>query len=134
MIPRRLTGPAAGRSLAANSLDQRGRSENRAERSADAADRMNLTWLMPAEAGPMATTDTQPSAKIYVSGSRPDLRVPMREITLGGGESPLRLYDTSGPYTDPGVDVDVKQGIPPLRLPWILGRGDVEQLSGPSST
>jgi phosphomethylpyrimidine synthase len=82
----------------------------------------------------MATPHSHASRKIYVSGSRSDLRVPMREITLGGEQSPLRLYDTSGPYTDPSLDLDVKQGIPPLRLPWIHGRGDVEQLSGPSST
>src|SRR5687767_2989733 len=73
------------------------------------------------------------SRKIYLPGSRPDLRVPMREITLSGGEPPLRLYDTSGPYTDPDAHTDIKRGLQPLRLPWILERGDVEQLSGPTS-
>jgi phosphomethylpyrimidine synthase len=73
------------------------------------------------------------SRKIYVTGSRPDIRVPMREIALSEGNPPLRLYDTSGPYTDPEPHVDIKQGFPPLRLPWILGRGDVEELTGPSS-
>jgi phosphomethylpyrimidine synthase len=73
------------------------------------------------------------SRKVYVSGARPDLRVPMREITLSGGEPPLRLYDTSGPYTDPDAAVDIKRGLSPLRLPWILGRGDVEELAGPTS-
>ena len=73
------------------------------------------------------------SRKIYLSGSRSDIRVPMREITLSGGEPPLRLYDTSGPYTDPGVMIDLKRGLEPLRLPWINGRGDVEELSGPTS-
>ncbi|OLC15767.1 MAG: phosphomethylpyrimidine synthase ThiC [Candidatus Rokubacteria bacterium 13_1_40CM_69_27] len=73
------------------------------------------------------------SHKVYVAGSRPELRVPMREIALSGGEPPLRLYDTSGPYTDPGTPVDIKQGLPPLRRPWILGRGDVEDLPAPSS-
>src|SRR3989441_1014736 len=87
---------------------------------------MNLTWLMPAKGGQM-------SHKVYVAGSRPELRVPMREIALSGGEPPLRLYDTSGPYTDPGTPVDIKQGLPPLRRPWILGRGDVEDLPAPSS-
>src|SRR5216110_403401 len=71
--------------------------------------------------------------KIYLTGSRPDLRVPMREIALTGGNPPLRLYDTSGPYTDPDAQIDLKRGLPPLRLAWILGRGDVEELPGPTS-
>ncbi len=73
------------------------------------------------------------SQKVYLQGSRPDVRVPMREIALSGGNPPLRLYDTSGPYTDPSADLDLKRGLPPLRLPWILGRGDVQELPGPSS-
>src|SRR2546422_2758634 len=73
------------------------------------------------------------SRKIYVTGSRPDIRVAMREVTLTGSEPPLRLYDTSGPYTDPDARTDIKMGLPPVRLPWILGRGDVDELSGPSS-
>src|SRR6058998_729986 len=73
------------------------------------------------------------SRKIYLQGSRPDIRVPIREIALSGGNPPLRLYDTSGPYTDPSADLDLKRGLPPLRLPWILGRGDVQELPGPSS-
>ncbi|MFZ1060380.1 MAG: phosphomethylpyrimidine synthase ThiC, partial [Candidatus Rokuibacteriota bacterium] len=73
------------------------------------------------------------SRKIYLAGSRPDIRVPMREIALSGSNPPLRLYDTSGPYTDPDAQVDIKLGLPPLRLPWILGRSDVEELPGPSS-
>ena len=73
------------------------------------------------------------SRKIYVPGSRSDVRVPMREITLSGDNPPLRLYDTSGPYTDPNAFLDVKLWLPPLRLPWIAGRGDVEELAGPTS-
>ena len=73
------------------------------------------------------------SQKVYLQGSRPDIRVPMREIGLSGGNPPLRLYDTSGPYTDPTADLDLKRGLPPLRLAWILGRGDVQELPGPSS-
>ncbi len=73
------------------------------------------------------------SRKVYVVGSRPDIRVPTREIALSGGNLPLSLYDTSGPYTDPDAQVDIKRGLPPLRLPWILGRGNVEELPGPSS-
>src|SRR6266487_629869 len=55
------------------------------------------------------------------------------EIALSGGEPPLRLYDTSGPYTDPAAMIDLKRGLDPLRLPWIKERGDVEELPGPSS-
>jgi phosphomethylpyrimidine synthase len=73
------------------------------------------------------------SRKIYVSGSRPDLRIPMREVCLHGGEPPLRLYDTGGPWTDPDAHPDIKQGLPALRLPWIVGRNDVEALPGPTS-
>src|SRR5207237_9587785 len=73
------------------------------------------------------------SRKIYLSGSRPDLRVPVREITLSGGEPPLRLYDTSGPYTDTDALVDIKAGLAPLRVPWLPGRADVEELPGPTS-
>ena len=73
------------------------------------------------------------SRKAYVTGSRADIRVPMREIALSGGNPPLRLYDTSGPYTDPGADLDLKRGLAPLRLGWIIDRGDVQELPGPSS-
>ncbi len=81
------------------------------------------------------------STKIYVSGSRPDIRVPMREITQAdtpasfGAEKnpPITVYDTSGPYSDPAVRIDVRAGLAPLRAGWILERGDTEELSGPSS-
>src|ERR671922_2957377 len=73
------------------------------------------------------------SRKIYLIGSRPDIRVPIRGIALAGGEPPLVLYDTSGPYTDADAQADIKRGLPPLRLPWVLGRADVEQLPGPTS-
>ncbi|WP_022954963.1 phosphomethylpyrimidine synthase ThiC [Perlucidibaca piscinae] len=81
------------------------------------------------------------SRKIYVEGSRPDLRVPMREIALAdtptsfGGEKnpPVIVYDTSGPYTDPAVRIDVRKGLPAVREGWVLERGDVERLDGLSS-
>src|SRR5881296_2979732 len=73
------------------------------------------------------------SRKVYVTGSRPDIRVPMREIALSGGNAPVRLYDTSGPYTDPDAHLDLKRGLPPLRLAWVRGRGDVQELPGSSS-
>src|SRR5690554_7215747 len=60
------------------------------------------------------------SRKVYVEGPH-GIRVPMREITLSGGEPPLRVYDTSGPQGH-----DPRRGLPKLRLDWILGRGDVE--------
>jgi phosphomethylpyrimidine synthase len=81
------------------------------------------------------------SRKVYVEGSRPDIRVPMREITLDdtptdmGGEKndPLYVYDTSGPYTDPDATIDVRKGLAPLRENWILERDDTEQLDGLTS-
>ena len=63
------------------------------------------------------------SRQVLVDGDR--VRVPMREITLSGGEAPLRVYDTSGPR-----GCDVRQGLPPLREAWITGRGGVEQRPG----
>jgi phosphomethylpyrimidine synthase len=83
------------------------------------------------------------SRKIYVQGSRADLRVPMREITqtatkLHNAEGevqnpPLTVYDTSGPYTDPAIEIDLLRGLAPLRSPWIAERGDIEELKGPTS-
>ncbi|MEC2072879.1 phosphomethylpyrimidine synthase ThiC [Alkalihalophilus marmarensis] len=78
------------------------------------------------------------SKKVYVRGSREDLKVPMREISLSDttgsfGEEqnpPLRVYDTSGPYTDPQHTVELDKGLPPLRSNWIFERGDVETYSG----
>jgi len=81
------------------------------------------------------------SRKVYIEGSRPDIRVPMREIWQSptpdsfGGEpnAPLFVYDTSGPYTDPLTPIDVRRGLPTPRLPWILERGDTLELPGPTS-
>ena len=81
------------------------------------------------------------SRKIYVEGSTPDVRVPMREISQAdtptgfGGEKnpPIFVYDCSGPYTDPNVQIDIRQGLPALRTPWIEARGDTEVLSDLSS-
>ena len=78
------------------------------------------------------------SKKVYIQGSRPDIRVPMREVQLSpttgrfGEEEnpPVRLYDTSGPWTDPDVETDVRKGLPPLRRRWIEMRGDVEEYEG----
>ncbi|WP_332861172.1 phosphomethylpyrimidine synthase ThiC [Janthinobacterium svalbardensis] len=81
------------------------------------------------------------SRKIYVEGSRPDIRVPMREISQSdteasfGGEKnpPIYVYDTSGPYTDPDVNIDIRSGLDTPRLPWIMERADTEELPGPTS-
>jgi phosphomethylpyrimidine synthase len=82
------------------------------------------------------------SGKIYVQGSRSDIQVPMREIqcadtvTLSGKEknSPITVYDTSGPYTDPQVKIDIRAGLNPLRANWILERNDTVELTGPTSS
>ena len=81
------------------------------------------------------------SEKIYVEGSRPDIKVPMRKITLSdtpvhfGTEKngPLYVYDTSGVYTDPAIDVDLQKGLAPIRDAWIAERNDTVDLTGPSS-
>ncbi|MED5385177.1 MAG: phosphomethylpyrimidine synthase ThiC [Pseudomonadota bacterium] len=81
------------------------------------------------------------SRKIYVKGSRPDLRVPMREIALTSTETehgiernpPIRVYDSSGIYSDASAKVDLRAGLPPVRSPWITERGDSEQLESVSS-
>ena len=81
------------------------------------------------------------SKKTYVPGSRPDIRVPMREISQSdtpadfGAERnpPIWVYDTSGPYSDPEVAIDIRSGLAPLRAKWIEERADVEELPGPSS-
>lgn len=73
------------------------------------------------------------SRKIYVDGKlHADVRVPMREISVHptAGEPPLPVYDSSGPYTDPEVITDIKQGLAPLRRSWVEARGDVESYDG----
>ncbi|MGO4912606.1 phosphomethylpyrimidine synthase ThiC [Leeuwenhoekiella sp. W20_SRS_FM14] len=84
------------------------------------------------------------SEKVYVSGSLyPDLKVPMRQISLADTvdkfngkvekNAPVLVYDTSGPFTDPNIEIDVKKGLDPVRKKWILDRKDTVQLSGLSS-
>ncbi|MEP6958648.1 MAG: phosphomethylpyrimidine synthase ThiC [Nitrospirota bacterium] len=88
------------------------------------------------------TTQPFPSSrKVYVQCRRPDVRVPMREITLtptrtsGAAEEngSFLVYDTSGPYTDPHSEIDIRRGLAALRRPWILERADVEELAAVSS-
>jgi phosphomethylpyrimidine synthase len=81
------------------------------------------------------------SEKVYIAGSRPDIRVPFRKITqedtpsqMGAEKNPpLYVYDTSGPYTDPCVAIDIRAGLTPIRAAWINERNDTELLTGPSS-
>ncbi len=81
------------------------------------------------------------SRKVFVQGSRPDIRVPMREIRQSdtpasfGAEKnpPVYVYDTSGPYTDPAAKIDIRNGLPAVRAAWIEERGDTEELAGPTS-
>jgi len=93
---------------------------------------------------PAITTQPFPaSRKVFVEGSQSRVRVPMREIALtptksrnGGADvpnEPVIVYDTSGPYTDPSVTIDVRKGLSALRRDWILSRADVEQLPDVSS-
>ncbi len=90
-------------------------------------------------------TSTQPfpnSKRVYITGTRPDIRVPMREISLSETvlengvheiNPPVTVYDSSGPYTDPNVNIDVHQGVPEVRRGWIEERDDTEILSKVSS-
>lgn len=81
------------------------------------------------------------SRKIYVEGSTADIRVPMREVeqeatsaSFGAEENPpIPIYDTSGPFTDPQQSIDLMQGMPDLRTPWIEARADTQLLDGPTS-
>ncbi|SDL20769.1 phosphomethylpyrimidine synthase [Modicisalibacter muralis] len=81
------------------------------------------------------------SRKIHIEGSRPDIRVPFREISLSPTQTSgadeqnpaLLVYDTSGPYTDPGADIDLRRGLAELRRAWIDERDDTEWLDGPTS-
>jgi phosphomethylpyrimidine synthase len=107
-----------------------------------------LTNLSPAEVSAQHEQDAKDltrilpaSNKVYIEGSRPDIRVPFREISLTdtptglGGEQnlPLRVYDTSGVYTDPNVSIDLNKGLPWVRQTWIEERDDTKVLTGLTS-
>jgi len=86
----------------------------------------------PLEFG-VTTGPIRGSRKIHVPvPGKPDIKVAMREITLepSANEAPVRVYDTSGPYTDPNATIDIAAGLPQLRRDWILARGDVEAYEG----
>ncbi len=101
------------------------------EHLAEAAERLSSEVTCPLPA----------SRKTHVAGSRPDLRVAMREIELAPTRTtdglrtnpPLPVYDTSGPYTDSEAVIDLRCGLAPVRADWIRERGDTEALAGPSS-
>ncbi len=94
-----------------------------------------------ASVDPAAIQPLPNSRKIYQIGSRPDLRVPFREISLADTPSqfgaepnpPLSVYDTSGPYSDPSVQIDIRKGLPALRQAWIQERQDTELMAGLNS-
>ena len=74
------------------------------------------------------------SRKVYQSGVLwPDIRVPFREVAVhpSANEPPVTIYDPSGPYTDPTVKIDIEQGLPRNREPWVVSRGDVELVTNP---
>jgi phosphomethylpyrimidine synthase len=95
-----------------------------------------------AELDESATRAFPQSRKVYVPGSRPDIKVPFREISLSdtpsafGAEKnpPVVVYDTSGPYTDPNASIDIRNGLPALRAKWIEERNDTEVLGGLTSS
>ncbi|HJU15084.1 MAG TPA: phosphomethylpyrimidine synthase ThiC [Stellaceae bacterium] len=95
-----------------------------------------LTSAQPNSAVEQVQVTTGPfpaSRKLAVTGRmHPQISVQMREIDLtsSAGEPPVRVYDTSGPYSDPAIGIDIRGGLPPLRQPWILERGDVEDIDG----
>ena len=85
---------------------------------------MNKPVLHPMAGAAITRGPLPGSRKVYASG------VPFREVALSGGEAPLRLYDTSGPYTDESVTLDIEKGLAALRRDWIMARGDVEEYAG----
>src|SRR5256886_16954497 len=91
--------------------------------------RSNPDTTLPA----VTTGSLTSSRKIFATPeAAPDVRVPLREIILseGAGEPNLSVYDTSGPYTDPAMTIDVNKGLPRNRTAWVLERGGVEQYEG----
>lgn len=86
------------------------------------------------QAAAIPTGERPGSRKVYEPGVLwPDIRVPFREVAVhpSAGEPPLTLYDPSGPYTDPAVRIDIEQGLPRVREPWVVSRGDVEIVETP---
>ena len=104
----------------------------------------NFTSQHLKETAQVDSASVQPlpnSRKIYLEGSRPDIRVPFRSISQattatdsGEEKNPdILVYDTSGPYTDPEAKIDIRQGLASLRAKWIEERQDTELLDAPTS-
>src|SRR5690606_24048167 len=117
-----------------------------AQTTASGASASSLNVVSEASRIPLSSLTIQPfpgSQKIYRTGSRQDVQVPMREIQQTPSQRqhdheeisnpPVIVYDTSGPYTDPSADIDVQKGLPPIRKNWIEERQDIEPLVEVSS-
>ena len=85
---------------------------------------MNKPFLISKTVADITRGPLPGSRKVFVDG------VPFREVALNGGEAPLRLYDTSGPYTDESARIEIEQGLALRRRDWIVARGDVEDYEG----
>nr|WP_183197791.1 phosphomethylpyrimidine synthase ThiC [Brevundimonas mediterranea] len=86
------------------------------------------------ETGAIPTGERAGSRKVYVAGELyPDIRVPFREVAVhpSANEPPVTIYDSSGPYTDPTVTIDIKRGLPPVKSSWQLDRGDIAPVANP---
>ncbi|MBI1200495.1 MAG: phosphomethylpyrimidine synthase ThiC, partial [Phenylobacterium sp.] len=86
------------------------------------------------EAAAIPTGERPGSKKVWQAGvAWPDIRVPFREVAVhpSSGEPPVTMYDSSGPYTDPGVKIDIEAGLPKTREPWVVSRGDIEIVDAP---
>nr|WP_313007093.1 phosphomethylpyrimidine synthase ThiC [Brevundimonas vesicularis] len=86
------------------------------------------------ETGTIPTGERAGSRKVYVQGELyPDIRVPFREVAVhaSANEPPVTIYDSSGPYTDPTVTIDIKRGLPRVKSSWQLDRGDIAPVANP---
>ena len=86
------------------------------------------------ETGAIPTGERAGSRKVYVSGELfPDIRVPFREVAVhpSANEPPVTIYDSSGPYTDPTVAIDIKRGLPLVKSSWQRDRGDIAPVAAP---
>ena len=86
------------------------------------------------ETGTIPTGERAGSRKVYVAGELyPDIRVPFREVAVhpSANEPPVTIYDSSGPYTDPTVTIDIKRGLPLVKSSWQLDRGDIAPVLNP---
>ncbi|ACG79318.1 thiamine biosynthesis protein ThiC [Phenylobacterium zucineum HLK1] len=88
----------------------------------------------PLEPAAIPTGERPGSKKVYQPGALwPDIRVPFREVAVhpSANEPPVTMYDSSGPYTDPHAAIDIEKGLPKVREPWVVSRGDVEIVADP---